>query len=135
MDYNYTSRSSGDDVFVIFFYLCCCILLLPFFAFWIWMLIDVAKRKFPEGKENERTIWLLIILLTSPITTFVGVGSIIYYFLVKRKYDSAPVQSVPTVAQVIDTKPIEEVEKQVVNDAVAEAKLEDQITQEKKSEE
>ncbi len=47
------------------------------FVFWIWMLVDCAKRKF--RKENEKVVWILIIVLVGLI------GSIIYYFVVKRK--------------------------------------------------
>ena len=44
--------------------------------FWIFMLIDAAKRKFKS--ENEKVVWIVILALTS------WIGAIIYYFVVKR---------------------------------------------------
>lgn len=52
-------------------------LFLVAFIFWILMLIDAAKRKFPG--ENDQLIWILIIVLAGII------GAIIYYFVIKRK--------------------------------------------------
>jgi hypothetical protein len=52
------------------------------FVVWIIMLVDCAKRdnsEFPNAGENTKMMWLLIVILAS------GVGSIIYYFLVKKK--------------------------------------------------
>ena len=49
--------------------------------FWILMLIDVVKRDFE--KEDEKTMWVLIIALTHVV------GALIYYFVVKKK---APAQ-------------------------------------------
>jgi hypothetical protein len=46
-------------------------------VFWIWMIVDCAKRDFK--KENEKVVWILIIVLVGVI------GSIIYYFIVKAK--------------------------------------------------
>jgi hypothetical protein len=130
MDYNYTRTNSYEGPATLLLYLCCCIILLPFLAFWVWMLIDAAKRNFPAGKENEKAIWLLILLLTSPFNTVVGIGSILYYFLVKRKYDKD--QPVPTVGEVIDTKPTEA--SRIADDIQAEAVVEDKIEEEKKPE-
>ena len=45
--------------------------------FWIFMLVDVIKRDFK--KENDKLLWILIVVLTGLI------GAIIYYFMVKRK--------------------------------------------------
>lgn len=44
--------------------------------FWIFMIIDVAKRKFK--KDNDRVMWILIVVLTGII------GALIYYFMIKR---------------------------------------------------
>lgn len=52
------------------------------FVVWIIMLVDCAKRdnsEFPNAGESTKTMWLLIVILAG------GVGSIIYYFLVKKK--------------------------------------------------
>jgi hypothetical protein len=46
-------------------------------AFWIWMLVDCAQRKFK--KENDKVVWILVIVLTH------WIGALIYYFMVKRK--------------------------------------------------
>jgi amino acid transporter len=48
------------------------------FVFWIWMIVDAAKREFPD-----KAIWILVIVLTH------FVGALIYYFAVKKK-DSCP---------------------------------------------
>ena len=55
-------------------------------AFWIWMLVDVAKRnddQFPPGGNDQKLLWILIVVLTG------GIGSLIYYFLVYRKVGPA----------------------------------------------
>jgi hypothetical protein len=44
--------------------------------FWIFMIVDCAKRKFKE--ENEKVVWILVIILAS------WIGALIYYFIVKR---------------------------------------------------
>ena len=46
-------------------------------AFWIWMIIDCATRKFKN--DTDRVVWILVIIFTSVI------GALIYYFVVKRK--------------------------------------------------
>jgi prolipoprotein diacylglyceryltransferase len=54
---------------------------------WIWMLIDVIRRKdgqFPQPQnKDQKLIWLLIVILTSYI------GAAIYYFMVYRKAGKA----------------------------------------------
>ena len=47
-----------------------------FFVFWILMLVDVIQRKFK--KDNDKIIWILIIVFTN------WVGAIIYYFVVRK---------------------------------------------------
>ena len=46
-------------------------------VFWIWMLIDCVQRNFK--KENEKIVWILIIIFAGIIGTF------IYYFVVKKE--------------------------------------------------
>jgi len=46
-------------------------------VFWILMLIDVIKRDFK--KENDKIMWVLIVVLAGII------GALIYYFIVKRE--------------------------------------------------
>lgn len=43
---------------------------------WILMLVDVLKNDF--SKENDKLIWLLVLLFTS------WLGAIIYYFVIKK---------------------------------------------------
>jgi hypothetical protein len=50
-------------------------------ALWIWMLVDVIKREFPQ--PNDKTTWILVVVLAGQI------GALIYYFMIKRKYDQA----------------------------------------------
>ncbi|MFH1425696.1 MAG: PLDc N-terminal domain-containing protein [archaeon] len=50
-----------------------------FFILWIFMIIDVAKRKFPN--ENDKIIWILVIILAG------WIGAIIYYFVIKSPED------------------------------------------------
>lgn len=45
--------------------------------FWIWMIVDCAQKKFKN--ENDKIIWILIIVLTGVI------GAIIYYFVARNK--------------------------------------------------
>ena len=45
------------------------------FAFWIWMIIDCAKRNFK--KDIDKVVWLLVIVFLSLL------GASIYYFAVK----------------------------------------------------
>ena len=44
--------------------------------FWIFMIIDVAQRKFK--KENDKILWILVVVLAS------WIGAIIYYFMIKK---------------------------------------------------
>ena len=45
------------------------------FAFWIWMIIDCAKRKFK--KDVKKVVWILVIVLLGFL------GALIYFFVVK----------------------------------------------------
>ena len=45
------------------------------FIFWIWMIIDCAKRNFK--KDIDKVVWILVIVLLSVL------GAAIYYFAVK----------------------------------------------------
>lgn len=44
-------------------------------AFWIWMIVDCARRDFKN--ENDKIVWILVIVLLQLL------GAIIYYFAVK----------------------------------------------------
>ncbi len=46
-------------------------------AFWIWALVDAIKN--PRLTDNERLIWIIVILLTS------WVGALIYLIVGRKK--------------------------------------------------
>jgi len=47
------------------------------FIFWIFMIVDCAKRKFKN--DSDKIVWILILV-------FLGIiGAIVYYFVVKRE--------------------------------------------------
>lgn len=48
-----------------------------FFVFWIWMIVDCAKRKFKN--DNDKVVWILIVVFLN------WLGALIYYFMVKKK--------------------------------------------------
>ena len=46
-----------------------------FLGFWLWMLVDcIARKNFPD-----KVLWILVLFFGSFI------GSVLYYFMVKRK--------------------------------------------------
>ena len=47
------------------------------FIFWIFMIIDCAKRTFKD--DTEKIVWILVIVLVGIL------GAIIYYFVVKAQ--------------------------------------------------
>lgn len=49
-------------------------------VFWIMMIVDAAKREFKN--ENDKIMWILILVFTS------WVGALVYYFVVKKKEDA-----------------------------------------------
>jgi len=60
---------------VVLIFLLILLLVLAIIAFWIWMIIDCAKRKFKN--KNEMIIWLLVIVLSHVL------GALIYYIVIK----------------------------------------------------
>ena len=48
-----------------------------FLAFWVWMIVDCAKRNFKNS--NEKIVWILVILFAKII------GALIYFFVVKNR--------------------------------------------------
>lgn len=44
------------------------------FAFWLWMLIDAAKRDF-----DDKAVWIVLLIFLN------GIGAILYYFIIKRR--------------------------------------------------
>lgn len=61
-------------ILVIIFFVAIPILVI---VFWVYMLIDCAKRKFK--KADDKIVWIIIIALLQ------WVGALIYYFVIKRK--------------------------------------------------
>ena len=61
--------------FFLFFYALIVIIGILSFIFWIWMIVDCAKRNFK--KETDKVVWILVIVLLSVL------GAAIYYFAVK----------------------------------------------------
>ncbi|MFC1775014.1 PLDc N-terminal domain-containing protein [Nanoarchaeota archaeon] len=47
------------------------------FAFWVWMLVDAAKRNYK--KENDKILWILVIVLAG------WIGGLIYFIMIKSK--------------------------------------------------
>lgn len=62
---------------IILFYIVCIALCIFLVIFWIWMIVDIAKRNFKE--PNDKLMWMLVVLIANII------GAVIYYFIVKRK--------------------------------------------------
>jgi len=59
-------------------FMCCFgLFALVLFAFWLWMLIDCCTKTFPE--ENDKIMWVLIIVLVGPI------GAAVYFFVGRPK--------------------------------------------------
>lgn len=65
-------------IFIMVFYAIFFAVAIAAFVLWIMMLIDAAQRTNWEN-ENDKTIWILIIVLTG------GIGALIYYFMIRRK--------------------------------------------------
>jgi len=61
---------------ILIFSLILIILSIFFFVFWILMIVDAANRKFKN--QDDRVMWILIIVLAHFI------GAIIYYFIIKH---------------------------------------------------
>ena len=58
------------------------------FVVWILMLIDCIKRspdRFPDGGENTKTVWIIILTVSWVVFQLWWVAAIVYYFMVKRK--------------------------------------------------
>lgn len=60
---------------MMFFILIILAIAILFFIFWIFMLIDCAKRNFRN--DSEKVIWIIVIALLGAI------GAAVYYFAVK----------------------------------------------------
>lgn len=68
------------------FYLIAILASTALLVMWILMLVDVIQRNekdFGSESKDQKILWLLIILLTSYI------GSVLYYFMIYRKFGRA----------------------------------------------
>ncbi|MCD4670802.1 MAG: PLDc N-terminal domain-containing protein [Actinomycetia bacterium] len=73
---------AGVGIFMIICYGIMGIIGLLLFILWIITIVDCAKRnndEFPDGGDNMKIVWLLLIILLGYIP------SIVYYFMVMRK--------------------------------------------------
>ena len=48
-----------------------------FLSFWIWMIVDCAKRTFKNS--NDKLVWIVVIIFAKII------GALIYFFVVKNR--------------------------------------------------
>jgi hypothetical protein len=69
----------AGSIIVGFFFLLAIGVGLGGFVFWFWMLVDLLKREFPEERENEKIVWLLVLLALNLI------GAVLYFFLGREK--------------------------------------------------
>jgi len=76
----FTAIYAGTIGLVGLFYCLVLILALVFFVLWLWMLIDCLKRDDYDG-PNDKLLWVLLMLFAGII------GTILYYFIVKRVKD------------------------------------------------
>lgn len=80
MNHTVLGSSDGGELLAgLFAILPCCIvfpLMLLVFGFWIWMLVDVLRKDFPG--ENEKVIWVLVVVLLS------WIGALVYFFVGRK---------------------------------------------------
>ncbi len=72
MSLNMVTQALGFILLMIFLMFALALLL---FAFWIWMIVDCAKRRFKN--DNEKIVWILVLIFLALL------GAVIYYFAVK----------------------------------------------------
>jgi drug/metabolite transporter (DMT)-like permease len=78
--YYYSSSSSTADGVSLLIYCCCCLLCLPFLALQIYLIVDSFKRNYGADSNMQIVGLLLLLLIGFPV------GSILYYFLIMKKY-------------------------------------------------
>ena len=70
---------AGIGVFVLFFIILWATMMIAavlLIIFWIFMIVDVAKRDFKQ--PNDKTVWILVVVLAG------WIGATIYYFVIKK---------------------------------------------------
>lgn len=70
---------------------------LLFFIFNVWMLIDCATRKDADFPSNNKSLWLILLIVGIPFG-FGGLVALIYFFAVKRKAPKSAQPQAPTQA-------------------------------------
>jgi len=68
--------AGGFILFFIVFWMAFVVLGILATIFWVFMIVDAAKRKFKN--ESDKTLWILVVVLAGII------GAIVYYFVIKR---------------------------------------------------
>jgi len=71
-----TAGMIGLVIFFMFLWLTLMALSILALIFWIFMIVDAAKRDFK--KENDKVLWILVVVLAGII------GAAIYYFVIKK---------------------------------------------------
>jgi len=77
-----TAATTGFAAFAIFwtiFWIGVSLIYLAFFIWWIFLLIDLTKREFPE-----KSTWL-VIMIVGLVFGFVWLADLLYYFMVVKK--------------------------------------------------
>lgn len=72
---NFLGIFVGFGMLAILFWLLIGLISILAFIFWIMMLVDCVKRKFPESAE--KIVWILVLIFLQVL------GALIYYFIVK----------------------------------------------------
>ncbi len=78
--------AGGMGLFVLLMWGVAALVGLAAFGFWIWMIVDCAVRTFPG--QNDKLIWMLILILSNILAGAGWIAAIVYYFMVKRPADS-----------------------------------------------
>ncbi len=91
-NYNYSYGSEeavgvGIGIFAVVCWIFFAMIGIFLLVVWIITIVDCARRKneeFPDGGENAKTIWLVVLLVTWIVGLW-WVAAIVYYFMVMRK--------------------------------------------------
>jgi TctA family transporter len=66
----------GTFLIMVLFFLAIAAIAILALVFWILMLVDSIKRKYKD--DNDKIVWVLVIVLLGIL------GAIVYYFVIKR---------------------------------------------------
>jgi hypothetical protein len=88
-NYNYSEEALGTGAIVLAIICAGFFAIVGIFLFVVWIIaiVDCARRKnkeFPDGGENAKTIWLVVLLVTL-VVGFWWIAAIVYYFVVMKK--------------------------------------------------